>query len=83
MTGPAEDLSESKAKEIAKAERPAANLVFVIDVSGSMGSQGRLSLVKSSLRLLVEQLESQMEEGARLEHDMDINLSEVRNTNAA
>lgn len=45
-----------KGKEIAAAERPAANLVFVIDVSGSMGSQGRLQLVKDSLRLLVGEL---------------------------
>ncbi len=47
-----------KGKEIAAAERPAANLVFVIDVSGSMGSQGRLQLVKDALRILVEQLRS-------------------------
>ncbi|MCX4240229.1 vWA domain-containing protein [Paraliomyxa miuraensis] len=47
-----------KGKEIAAAQRPAANLVFVIDVSGSMGSQGRLQLVKDSLRLLIEQLQS-------------------------
>jgi Ca-activated chloride channel family protein len=45
-----------KGKEIAAAERPNANLVFVIDVSGSMGSQGRLQLVKDALRLLVAQL---------------------------
>ncbi|MCA9710771.1 MAG: von Willebrand factor type A domain-containing protein, partial [Myxococcales bacterium] len=45
-----------KAKEIAAEDRPAANLVFVIDVSGSMGNEGRLDLVKSSLRLLVSQL---------------------------
>src|SRR5690606_25169534 len=32
-----------KGKEIAAAERPAANLVFVVDVSGSMGSQDRKS----------------------------------------
>jgi Ca-activated chloride channel family protein len=45
-----------KGKEIAAAERPAANLVFVIDVSGSMGTQGRLQLVKDALRLLIVQL---------------------------
>ncbi|MCB9719202.1 MAG: von Willebrand factor type A domain-containing protein, partial [Myxococcales bacterium] len=45
-----------KGKEISAAQRPDANLVFVIDVSGSMGSQGRLQLVKDSLRLLVDQL---------------------------
>jgi len=45
-----------KGKEVAAHERPDANLVFVIDVSGSMASQGRLQLVKDSLRLLVAQL---------------------------
>jgi Ca-activated chloride channel family protein len=45
-----------KGKDIAAAERPAANLVFVIDVSGSMGSQGRLQLVKDALQLLIVQL---------------------------
>ena len=37
-------------------ELPANNLVFLIDVSGSMGSDDKLPLVKRSLRLLVEQL---------------------------
>jgi Ca-activated chloride channel family protein len=46
-----------KGKEVAKSERKAANLVFVIDVSGSMDADNRLGLVKRSLRLLVEQLE--------------------------
>jgi Ca-activated chloride channel family protein len=35
---------------------PASNLVFLIDVSGSMSGPDRLPLVKRSLRLLVEQL---------------------------
>ncbi|MBD0320263.1 MAG: von Willebrand factor type A domain-containing protein, partial [Gemmatimonadetes bacterium] len=35
---------------------PASNLVFLIDVSGSMSSPDKLPLVKRSLRLLVEQL---------------------------
>lgn len=47
-----------KGKEIAATERPAANLVFVIDVSGSMGSQGRLQLVKDALGLLVLELQA-------------------------
>jgi Ca-activated chloride channel family protein len=47
-----------KAKEIAAASRPAANLVFVIDVSGSMGSDNRLGTVKDALRLLVGQLKA-------------------------
>ena len=44
-----------KAKEVAKKDRPAANLVFVIDVSGSMRGD-RLSTVKKSLAMLVDQL---------------------------
>ncbi len=35
---------------------PAANLVFLIDVSGSMQSANKLGLVKSSLKLLTKQL---------------------------
>jgi Ca-activated chloride channel family protein len=35
---------------------PPANLVFLLDVSGSMNSPDKLPLVQSSMRLLVEQL---------------------------
>lgn len=45
-----------KGKEIKTEKRPASNLVFLIDVSGSMNSPQKLPLVKSSLRMLVEQL---------------------------
>jgi Ca-activated chloride channel family protein len=45
-----------KAREIPREERPVANLVFLIDVSGSMTPQTKLPLVKDSLRLLIEQL---------------------------
>jgi Ca-activated chloride channel homolog len=38
------------------AERPRANLVFLIDVSGSMSPEDRLPLVKNAFRLLVDQL---------------------------
>jgi Ca-activated chloride channel family protein len=38
---------------------PPSNLVFLIDVSGSMMSPDKLPLVKESLRLLVEQLRPQ------------------------
>lgn len=38
------------------AQRPPTNLVFLLDVSGSMRAPGRLPLVKRALRLLVEQL---------------------------
>jgi Ca-activated chloride channel family protein len=37
-------------------ELPPSNLVFLIDVSGSMAAENKLPLVKASLKLLVEQL---------------------------
>ncbi len=43
-------------KKIPMEELPASNLVFLIDVSGSMWDENKLPLVKSSLKLLVEQL---------------------------
>lgn len=43
-----------KAKEIETEDIPASNLVFLLDVSGSMS--GRLSLVKESFSLLVDNL---------------------------
>ncbi|HZG84584.1 vWA domain-containing protein [Paenibacillus sp.] len=46
-----------KGKEIEAADRPPANLTFVIDVSGSMDRDNRLGLVKQSLHLLVDSLE--------------------------
>ncbi len=39
-----------------KAEQPLLNLVFLIDVSGSMRSQNKLPLVQESLRLLVNEM---------------------------
>jgi Ca-activated chloride channel homolog len=45
-------------KDVAKTSLPPANLVFLVDVSGSMSPQDRLPLVKSSLKLLVTQLRS-------------------------
>jgi Ca-activated chloride channel family protein len=45
-----------KAKPILNDQRPSSNLVFLIDVSGSMAPPNRLPLVKASLRLLVDQL---------------------------
>ncbi|HTM92122.1 MAG TPA: von Willebrand factor type A domain-containing protein [Flavisolibacter sp.] len=43
-------------KKIPAENLPASNLVFLIDVSGSMQGPNRLPLVKSSLKLLVDQL---------------------------
>ncbi|MCA9618570.1 MAG: von Willebrand factor type A domain-containing protein, partial [Myxococcales bacterium] len=45
-----------KGKEVQKEARKDANLVFVIDVSGSMDADNRLGLVKRSLKLLVSEL---------------------------
>jgi Ca-activated chloride channel family protein len=45
-----------KGKDLAKAILPPANLVFLVDVSGSMGPTDRLPLVRSALKLLVAQL---------------------------
>ena len=45
-----------KAKEIPTDNLPESNLVFLIDVSGSMWGPTRLDLVKSSLKLLVNNL---------------------------
>lgn len=43
-------------KRIPAENLPPSNLVFLIDVSGSMQSELKLPLVKSSMKLLVEQL---------------------------
>ena len=45
-----------KAREIDRAERPRANVVFLIDVSGSMEPENKLPLVKRSMHLLLEKL---------------------------
>jgi Ca-activated chloride channel family protein len=45
-----------KAKEIDKSSLPPSNLVFLIDVSGSMQDENKLPLVKSALRMLVSEL---------------------------
>ncbi|HRH10713.1 MAG TPA: von Willebrand factor type A domain-containing protein [Bacteroidia bacterium] len=46
-------------KEVNTTSMPANNLVFLLDVSGSMWSANKLPLVKSGLRLLVEQMRPQ------------------------
>ncbi len=45
-----------KGKEIALDKRPVSNIVFLIDVSGSMQPENRLPLVKAGLRRLIDQL---------------------------
>jgi Ca-activated chloride channel family protein len=43
-------------KEIPKEELPPSNLVFLLDVSGSMGDYNKLPLLKSSFKILVNEL---------------------------
>jgi secreted protein with Ig-like and vWFA domain len=45
-----------QARAVDRRERPAANLVFLVDVSGSMAPENKLPLVKRSLRLLLDRL---------------------------
>ncbi len=45
-----------KGRELDAETRKPANLVFIVDVSGSMGQENRLSMVKRSLELLTNQL---------------------------
>ncbi len=46
-------------KKIPLSDLPASNLVFLIDVSGSMQGANRLPLVKASMKMLVDQLREQ------------------------
>lgn len=45
-----------KGYEVPRTERPDANLVFLLDVSGSMNSPDKLGLLKKSMKLLSKQL---------------------------
>ncbi|HEU4652563.1 MAG TPA: VWA domain-containing protein [Steroidobacteraceae bacterium] len=47
-----------KGFEVSNAERPPANLVFLIDVSGSMQDPDKLPLLKNAFHLLTEQLDA-------------------------
>lgn len=48
-----------KGQEIPEKARPPANLVFLIDTSGSMDQENKLPLVKKSLALLVDKMRPQ------------------------
>lgn len=48
-----------KGYDVAKAQLPPANLVFLIDTSGSMSDENKLPLLKKSFAQLVEQLRPQ------------------------
>lgn len=45
-----------KGHDIIKSERPRANLVFLLDVSGSMRSPDKLPLLKNSMKMLITEL---------------------------
>ena len=45
-----------KGREIKEENRPTSNLVFLLDVSGSMAPENKLPLLQKAMRLLVEQL---------------------------
>lgn len=46
-------------KKIEKEKLPPSNLVFLLDVSGSMNDQNKLPLVKSAMRMLAQELRPQ------------------------
>jgi Ca-activated chloride channel family protein len=46
-------------KNISMANLPASNLVFLIDVSGSMSDDNKLPLLKESMKILVKELRSE------------------------
>ncbi len=48
-----------KAKDIDTASLPAANLVFLVDISGSMDEDNKLPLIKESLKIMIERLRPQ------------------------
>jgi len=48
-----------KAKDVPKENLPPSNLVFLIDVSGSMEDENKLPLVKQAMKALVQQLRPQ------------------------
>ncbi len=45
-----------KGREIPQEKRPSSNLVFLLDVSGSMNESNRLPLVKRGIQMLINQL---------------------------
>jgi len=45
-----------KAKDVDMSKRPPSNLVFLIDVSGSMATPEKLPMLKSAMKLMIEKL---------------------------
>ncbi len=48
-----------KARDVVQDRRPRANLVFLLDVSGSMSSEDKLPLLKRSLAMLLTKLDAE------------------------
>jgi len=48
-----------KGYDVAPAEKPRANLVFLVDVSGSMNSPDKLPLLRNSLKMLLDTLNAE------------------------
>ena len=46
-------------KQLPRQELPPANLVFLLDVSGSMGAPNKLPLLKTAFKMLTKQLRPQ------------------------
>ena len=46
-----------KGKDISKEKTPSSNIVFLLDVSGSMNAPNKLPLLKSAFKMLVNQLD--------------------------
>jgi len=47
-----------RGKDVPQEERPPANLVFLLDVSGSMQPANKLPLVKAAMRMLIQKLDA-------------------------
>ena len=48
-----------RGKKIARSKKPDCNLVFLLDVSGSMNAPDKLPLLKTAMKMLVENLQEQ------------------------
>tara|TARA_R110002096_G_scaffold401386_6_gene598308 strand:+ start:49631 stop:51583 length:1953 start_codon:yes stop_codon:yes gene_type:complete len=48
-----------KARDVVQDRRPRANLVFLLDVSGSMSSEDKLPLLRRSLEMLLKKLDAE------------------------
>ncbi len=49
----------AKTRELSQEERPASNIVFLLDISGSMYGRDRLSLIKASILSMLPKLTAQ------------------------